>query len=160
MYWLLRFLVSLAFGIAASVLGSCCCLFVGVLPYVSGVVLLVYGYLTLSSQAKAPPQVQSDLPQATASDPAMRRNAQDGTPIDPAVDALVAARDDWYFRHLSGSDENWTFPIANTDVPPPGSDSCLMSDAGEGLAPPALASHPLQPCVVSQRQPPDRSCAP
>jgi hypothetical protein len=39
-YWLLRFLVSLAFGIAASVLGSCCCLFVGVLPYVSGVVLL------------------------------------------------------------------------------------------------------------------------
>jgi hypothetical protein len=94
-----------------------------------------------------------NAPLAAAIDPAMRRSAESGVPIDPAVDALVATRDDWYFRHLRGSDENWTFPIENTDVPPPGSDSCLMSDAGEGLAPPALAGHPLYAALRGQLPP-------
>ncbi|MGL6289489.1 MAG: peptidoglycan-binding domain-containing protein [Silanimonas sp.] len=86
-------------------------------------------------------------------DPAMRRSAESGVPVDPAVDALAATRDDWYFRHLSGSDENWTFPIENTDIAPPGSDSCLMSDASESLTPPALASHPLYAALRGQLPP-------
>lgn len=75
---------------------------------------------------------------------------QPGDPIDPAIEGLAEARNEWYFRHLTGSDENWTTPIKATDVAPPGSDSCLMSDAGEVLAPPALANHPLYAALRAQ----------
>jgi hypothetical protein len=56
-----------------------------------------------------------------------------GDPYPPETEALLQASNDWYFRHLTGSDENWTFPIKATEIAPPGSGPhCPMSDAGGG----------------------------
>ncbi len=54
-----------------------------------------------------------------------------GDPYPPGAEALLQASNDWYFRHLKGTDENWTFPIEATELAPPGSGPhCPMSDAG------------------------------